>query len=105
MKVSLIFTTLFLASSFMFPSFAYSQDSDWETHYSRAEKAYASNNLFEARREFMVALKGAKDCKQHEVLASKVEDLASSYQAKENNLLAQPLFKLARKLKTKPGTT
>lgn len=81
------------------------QDLDWESHYSRAERAYASNNLFEAKREFMVALKGAKDCKQHLELASKVESLAGEYQAQDKILQAQPLFRLARKLKTKPGTT
>jgi hypothetical protein len=81
------------------------QDLDWESHYSKAEKAYASHNLFEARREFLVALKEAQDCKKHQELAQRLENLADTYQSQENSALAQPLFKLARKLKTKFGTT
>lgn len=80
------------------------QGTEWETHYSKAEKAYAKHNLFEARREFMVALKEAEDCKQHQLLAQKLESLADSYQTQENPALAQPLFKLARKLKSKFNT-
>lgn len=104
MRTSLIFACLLVAQAFV-PSVVFAQDAEWEVHYTRAEKAYASFNLFEARKEFMVALKGAKDCKQDQELATRVESLASSYQAKDNKSLAQPLFKLARKLKSKSTTT
>ncbi len=80
------------------------QDSGWETHYSKAEKAYAKRNLFEARHEFMVALKEAKNCQQDQVLALRVESLASTYQSQDNSALAQPLIKLAQKLKSNPRT-
>ncbi|MBX9570482.1 MAG: hypothetical protein K2X77_16415 [Candidatus Obscuribacterales bacterium] len=103
MKSSAILLLLIIAA-FVAPK-ALAEDADWETHYVKAEKAYASCNLFEARREFMVALKGAQDCKQASELATRVESLATTYQARDNNALAQPLFKLARKLKSKCTST
>lgn len=81
------------------------ETTDWQGHYTRAEKAYASHNLFEARREFLTALKGAQSCKQDFELAKRIETLADTYQSQENQALAQPLFKLARKLKAKSSST
>ncbi len=104
MKLGTIVLSAFAASIFTQVS-ALAQDLSWESHYSKAEKAYASHNLFEARREFMVALKEAENCKKHQELAQRLENLAGTYQSQENPALAQPLFKLARKLKTKFGTT
>lgn len=103
MKSSAIFLLLLIAGTIA-PK-AFGQDAEWESHYVKAEKAYASCNLFEARKEFMVALKGAQDCKQAYELATRVETLASVYQARDNKALAQPLFKLARKLKSKCTST
>lgn len=80
------------------------QDMSWEAHYSKAERAYAKRNLFEARHEFLVALKEAKNCQADRELASKVESLALSYQSHDNAALAQPLIKLAQKLKSNMGT-
>ena len=103
MKSSAIILLLIIAAIFAPKSLA--EDLDWETHYQKAEKAYASYNLFEARKEFIVALKGAQDCKQAYELAARVENLASAYQSRDNKALAQPLFKLARKLKSKCTST
>lgn len=105
MKISAILLLLIIFSATIAPNAFAEDNGDWETHYVRAEKAYASYNLFEARREFMVALKGAQDCKQAYELASRVENLAGAYQARDNKALAQPLFKLARKLKSKCAST
>jgi hypothetical protein len=78
---------------------AYAKDSDWQSHYTKAEKAYANRNLFEARHEFLIALKQAGNCQQHDELAQRLESLAASYQAQDNQMLAQPLFKLVHKMK------
>lgn len=80
------------------------QSLDWESHYAKAAKAYAGHNLFEARSEFLKALKVAKQCKEHQQLAEKVQELASAYETQDNGALAQPLFKLARKLKSQNQT-
>lgn len=77
---------------------------DWETHYAKAVKAYSNHNLFEARHEFLQALKVAKQCKEHQQLADKVQELASTYETQDKEALAQPLFKLARKLKSQNQT-
>ena len=79
---------------------ALAQEGSWQTYYEAAEKAYAANNLFEARRMFMVALKQADQDKQHIQLAARVEGLAASYIAQDKHAQAQPLFKLVRKLRS-----
>lgn len=92
---------------FLSQPFAAGQESDdaWQAHYQKAERAYASSNLFEARREFLIALKEARECNEHQELASRVENLASSYKSTDKAFLAEPLFKLARKLRAKFTTT
>lgn len=79
---------------------AYAKDNDWQSHYTKAEKAYANRNLFEARHEFLIALKQAETCQQHNELAQRLESLAASYQSQDNQILAQPLFKLVHKMKS-----
>jgi hypothetical protein len=79
---------------------AYAKDADWQSHYTKAERAYANRNLFEARHEFLIALKKAENCQQHDELAQRLENLASSYQAQDNQMLAQPLLKLVHKMKS-----
>lgn len=77
------------------------QDFTWMAHFQAAEKAYGSNNLFEARRMFMIALKEAGSCRQHAELASRVEGLAAQYKAADREEQAAPLLKLVRKLRAK----
>lgn len=103
MRKSLICLVLLLLSQ----PFAAGQESDdaWQDHAQKAERAYASHNLFEARREFLIALKEARECNEHEALASRVECFASSYKSSNKAFLAEPLLKLARKLRTKCTTT
>lgn len=101
MKASVGILSVLTICSTLFAQPTQAQGMDWESHYSKAERAYAKHNLFEARREFLLALKEAENCKQHHVLAQRLESLASAYQTQEKEALAQPLFKLARKLKSK----
>lgn len=77
----------------------------WKQHYLRAEIAYARQNIFEARREFLIALKEAQECKEHNELATRIEHLASRYIAEDKREKAQPLLKLLRKLKAKFAQT
>lgn len=104
-KVSFVGLALFCLC--LSQPFAVAQEPDfaWQAHYQKAERAYATNNLFEARREFLIALKEARDCNEHEELASRVEGLACSYKSMDKSFLAEPLFKLARKLRAKFSTT
>jgi len=106
MKNKLAFLSYLVLSVYLTGTAALADEAkDWQGHYSRAERAYASNNLFEARREFLTALKEARSCKQDFELARRVETLADTYQSQEKDALAQPLFKLARKLKSKSSST
>lgn len=93
-----------LFSMILFGAPVQAQENGWETHYSKAERAYAKRNLFVARHEFMVALKEARSCQKDRELTMKLESLASSYQSQDNLALAQPLLKLAQKLKSNAGT-
>lgn len=104
MNATITTLSAIILSAFVAAPAVQAQDAEWETHYSKAERAYAKRNLFEARHEFMVALKQARICQQDRELAIKVENLASAYQSQDNSALAQPLIKLAHKLKTNPGT-
>ncbi len=105
MKVCGTILSVLMALTLLVQAPVLAQGADWETHYSKAAKAYDSHNLFEARHEFLLALKEAKDCQKHQELAQRLENLAGSYQSQEKQDLAQPLLKLARKLKTKFSTT
>lgn len=74
---------------------------DWQSHYQRAEQAYSRQDLFGARREFLTALKQAESCQQAPELAGRLESLANAYQLREQGAKAEPLIKLARKLRAK----
>lgn len=106
MKSSLLILSALSISFFQTVTPALAEDACWENHYSKAEKAYARHDLFEARREFLIAWKEAQEKKQDAELARRVEDLAGAYQSNDNKqALAQPLFKLARKLRSKLSCT
>jgi hypothetical protein len=75
------------------------QDYNWLSHYEAAEKAYANQNLLEAKKMFIVALKEANKCNQRDLLAQKLEGLAHNYEAQDKKHLAEPLYKLLKKIR------
>lgn len=91
-------TAMVLISTMFIPV---SAQEAWEVSYKAAEQAYDGHNLFEARRQFINALKEARQCKQDAKLTCKLESLADFYVQTDRRSRAEPLYKLLKKLKTK----
>lgn len=96
---TLVFQFAFTAFGIASP--AQADEAQWERSFENAEKAYARRDLWSARKEFIAALKDAKQSKQDSELARRVESLAGTYQSQDKDAMAEPLFKLARKLKSR----
>lgn len=104
-KIAVLSTLVFLSLGQIFVPAANAEESSWEQNWSKAQKAYAKRDLWSARKEFLAALKDARSKKQDKELAKRLEDLAGSYQQQDQNAMAEPLLKLARKVKSSASCT